>query len=102
MTAPREVVAWWRASTLPECAPVVTVHRDEAEQWRREGHDVRELRESGDSIDAQRYRKLRAAKHSNTPRVVDPFDSAVAFDPALAYTAEGLDAALDALPDTGD
>jgi hypothetical protein len=43
--------------------------------------------------DAERYRKLRAQRHSNTPRISVPFE------PGLTYTPEALDAALDALPD---
>ena len=35
--------AWWRLSTLPECRPCVTTCAEEAQQWRDEGHDVREL-----------------------------------------------------------
>ena len=45
--------------------------------------------------DAERYRKLRAQAHSETPLVVDPLN------PALGYNPEGLDAALDALPAVG-
>jgi hypothetical protein len=35
--------AWMRPSIFPECAPCMTVHRDEAQQWRAEGHEVRDL-----------------------------------------------------------
>lgn len=35
--------AWWRESTLPECRPCVTTCEEEAQQWRDEGHAVREL-----------------------------------------------------------
>jgi hypothetical protein len=35
--------AWWRESALPECRPCVTTCEDEAQHWRDEGHDVREL-----------------------------------------------------------
>lgn len=47
--------------------------------------------------DAERYRKLRAQAHSETPLVVvvDPLN------PALGYTPEGLDAVLDGLPAVG-
>ena len=45
--------------------------------------------------DAERYRKLRDGAFVSAPMVVDPFNQDV------TYTAEGLDAALDALPAVG-
>ena len=36
-------VAWWRASVYGGCMPVVTANPEEAQQWREEGHEVREL-----------------------------------------------------------
>ncbi len=38
-------LAWWRLSTLPECGPCATTDPDEANEWRAQGLDVRELRE---------------------------------------------------------
>jgi len=43
--------------------------------------------------DAERYRKLRNSGSVFAPMVVDPMNHAV------GYTPEGLDAALDALPE---
>jgi multidrug resistance efflux pump len=45
--------------------------------------------------DAERYRKLRNRAFVSAPMVVEPFNQGV------TYTAEGLDAALDALPAVG-
>jgi hypothetical protein len=45
--------------------------------------------------DAERYRKLRDGAFVATPMVVDPLNHDV------TYTADGLDAALDALPAVG-
>lgn len=42
--------------------------------------------------DAERYRNLRVRNHSMAPVVCNPNS------PAIGYTPEGLDAALDALP----
>jgi hypothetical protein len=40
--------AWWRLSAYPECLPCATTDPEEAQQWRMEGHDVRELVEQAE------------------------------------------------------
>jgi hypothetical protein len=44
-TQPR---AWWRLSADPECLPCATTDPEEAQQWRTDGHDVRELVEQAE------------------------------------------------------
>ncbi len=60
-------VAWWRLSTLPECRPCVTTCAEEAQRWRDEGHDVREL----GAVETLRLRPLllMAAERQKQPEL---------------------------------
>ena len=70
------------ALAAAEVARAVAAERD---RWTAETVSIR--------VDAKRYRKLRAQSHYMTPIVSDPFE------PGVTYLPEGLDAAIDALPD---